>query len=316
MKIVLVGPGIMPIPPTGWGAVELLIWDYFNQLTKMGHDVRIVNTANKSEIIKLVNEIKYDVVHLHYDEHWDVIPHLTTPLKIITSHYPYITDKSKWGGDGYDKIMNGFKQISLDPTTYIYCLNKSCVNMFETFGISCDKLRVIPNGICSENVRFDSDVKYNGKVLCVAKIEPRKRQYLTYDLDNIYYVGKGDLNHENFLGEWSREKILNELTNYDGFILLSQEENDSLALKEALVAGLPCIVSEGTVKNIVLEPNLMKYVLVIPENQLNTKEEIRELINNHIEVCRPFREEIRNLSIKYFSFEGVVKTYINLLIDN
>ena len=24
MKITLVGPGIMPIPPTGWGAVEIL----------------------------------------------------------------------------------------------------------------------------------------------------------------------------------------------------------------------------------------------------------------------------------------------------
>ena len=27
MKIVLIGPGIMPIPPTGWGAVEILVWD-------------------------------------------------------------------------------------------------------------------------------------------------------------------------------------------------------------------------------------------------------------------------------------------------
>ena len=24
MKIAIVGPGIMPIPPTGWGAVEIL----------------------------------------------------------------------------------------------------------------------------------------------------------------------------------------------------------------------------------------------------------------------------------------------------
>ena len=27
MKVAIVGPGIMPIPPTGWGAVEILIWD-------------------------------------------------------------------------------------------------------------------------------------------------------------------------------------------------------------------------------------------------------------------------------------------------
>ena len=32
MKIALVGPGIMEIPPKGWGAVESLIWDYATEL--------------------------------------------------------------------------------------------------------------------------------------------------------------------------------------------------------------------------------------------------------------------------------------------
>ena len=43
MKICLVAPGIMIIPPDGWGAVEILIWDYFNELLKLGHDVNIIN---------------------------------------------------------------------------------------------------------------------------------------------------------------------------------------------------------------------------------------------------------------------------------
>ena len=30
MNIALIGPGILPIPPNGWGAVESLIWDYFS----------------------------------------------------------------------------------------------------------------------------------------------------------------------------------------------------------------------------------------------------------------------------------------------
>ena len=36
MKIVLIGPGIMPIPPTGWGAVEILVWDTKIALEKLG----------------------------------------------------------------------------------------------------------------------------------------------------------------------------------------------------------------------------------------------------------------------------------------
>ena len=41
MKIAIVGPGIMPIPPTGWGAVEILIWDQKLALEKLGHEVKI-----------------------------------------------------------------------------------------------------------------------------------------------------------------------------------------------------------------------------------------------------------------------------------
>ena len=32
MKISIIGPGIMPIPPIGWGAVEILVWDTKNAL--------------------------------------------------------------------------------------------------------------------------------------------------------------------------------------------------------------------------------------------------------------------------------------------
>ena len=46
MKISIVGPGIMPIPPTGWGAVEILIWDQKLALEKLGHQVDIVNTKS------------------------------------------------------------------------------------------------------------------------------------------------------------------------------------------------------------------------------------------------------------------------------
>ena len=60
MKITLVGPGIMPIPPTGWGAVEILIWDSKNALEALGHTVQIINTKNGREIIHQINSFKPD----------------------------------------------------------------------------------------------------------------------------------------------------------------------------------------------------------------------------------------------------------------
>ena len=59
MKIAIVGPGIMPIPPTGWGAVEILIWDQKLALEKLGHEVQIVNTQSPIDIIKQINSFNY-----------------------------------------------------------------------------------------------------------------------------------------------------------------------------------------------------------------------------------------------------------------
>ena len=37
MKLSIIGPGIMPIPPQGWGAVEILIWDLKCAYEELGH---------------------------------------------------------------------------------------------------------------------------------------------------------------------------------------------------------------------------------------------------------------------------------------
>ena len=58
MKIAQINPGLLPIPPNGWGAVEKIIWEYTLVLREMGHQVDI----------KYLNEIKageYDIVHVH-----------------------------------------------------------------------------------------------------------------------------------------------------------------------------------------------------------------------------------------------------------
>lgn len=56
MKIINVTPGLLPIPPNGWGAVEKIIWETHNNLLKLGH---------QSEILYL-NQVKdYDIVHIH-----------------------------------------------------------------------------------------------------------------------------------------------------------------------------------------------------------------------------------------------------------
>ena len=118
MKIGLIGPGIINIPPSGWGAVEILIWDYYNELKK-NNDVIIINklrtnsqeqkNVNSSyckELINEINESNFDFVHIHYDILFHIIPYLNCKKIGFTSHYPYIDQPEKHKNDGYSQIFN------------------------------------------------------------------------------------------------------------------------------------------------------------------------------------------------------------------
>ena len=94
MKIALIGPGLMEIPTKGWGAVEILIWEYATELGEMGHEGIIINTPDTNEIINYFKEDQYDFIHLHYDMFYavlDEIKKLQPNAKIaISSHHAYI----------------------------------------------------------------------------------------------------------------------------------------------------------------------------------------------------------------------------------
>ena len=61
MKIALVGPGIIEIPPKGWGAVESLIWDYATELGELGHEGTIINTPDTVSYTHLTLPTIYSV---------------------------------------------------------------------------------------------------------------------------------------------------------------------------------------------------------------------------------------------------------------
>ena len=61
MRIALIGPGLMSIPPNGWGAVESLIWDYYCNL-KINHTTEIINNRNLQEVIQHINKKEFEIV--------------------------------------------------------------------------------------------------------------------------------------------------------------------------------------------------------------------------------------------------------------
>ena len=162
----------MPIPPTGWGAVEILIWDTKNALEKLGHKVHIVNTKDGRQIIEEINNFRPDFVHVHYDEFVPIIPYIQYP-NAITSHFGYLERPELF--NGYVNILNAFTQIKPN----VFCLSEGIKNVYKVMsGITDEKLFVTPNGVDTKKFKTVEEPKYPDRSIYLAKIDYRKRQHL------------------------------------------------------------------------------------------------------------------------------------------
>lgn len=306
MKIAIVGPGFMPIPSTGWGAVENLVWDIRCELVKLGHEVHIVNTSNRNEIVEQVNSLRPDFVHVQYDDYADCIPYFECKRVALTSHYGYLTQPHRWD-DGYRRIFSA----CCNSGATIFALSPQIANVYLSAGLPPEKVKVVPNGVNFESFSFvDSSVPYN-KTACVAKVETRKRQVITRDIDRVFYYGRTSpgfewfSSHKNYCGEWTREKLYSDLTFHDNLALLSDGEAHALVLNEAMAAGLGIVVSELAYSNV--DPKL-PFVTVVPELLIGDKDYMSHELNRNANNCAPIRSQIRDYAKKW-SWSSIVKEF-------
>jgi glycosyltransferase involved in cell wall biosynthesis len=303
MKITLVGPGIMPIPPIGWGAVEILIWDTKIALENLGHEVQIVNTKNAKQIIDEINYFRPDFVHVHYDEFIGIYPYIQYP-KAITSHFGYLEQPQMF--NGYANVFNAFGQIKPN----IFCLSEGILKIYQVMlGISLDNLFVTPNGVNSEAFSYSETPEYPDKSIYLAKIDYRKRQHLFQSIDSLWYAGNiADQRfnpNKNYLGEWSKDTLYKNLTHYGNLVLLSDGEAHPLVCMEALACGLGVVVSQFGTANLDTSKD---FIDVIPENKINDISYIEAVIEKNRKYSVENRKEILEYS-KQFSWENIIKNY-------
>jgi glycosyltransferase involved in cell wall biosynthesis len=311
MKIALIGPGIMPIPPSGWGAVEILIWDYYNELTRVGHDVTIVNTPNQEEIINIINNDKYDFVHLHYDVFYPILEHLKCPKIAITSHYPYINDLDKHRIDGYTRI---FHFLINQKQYYHFVLAQTDMDVFLACGADPNFIRKMKNGINSQLFEFQETPHLN-KTVYLGKITCRKNQAKYQVLPNVDFIGNcsdPQFNKDNphYLGEWTREQIHKELTHYTNLLLISDGEADPLVVKEALIAGLGVVVNKSSSENL---DGSISFITILEDEKINDLEYVQCKIEENKQICLPIRSQIRQYGIEQFDIQQEVKKYLEII---
>ena len=304
MRIAIVGPGIMPIPPTGWGAVEILIWDSKVALEKLGNVVEIINTPSPTEIIKQINKFRPDFVHIQYDDFIELYPYVQYPCA-ITSHFGYLEQPEKWDYYG-DRIAKPFGRIKPN----IFCLSPGIRDTYrDRLGIPEERLFVTPNGVNVEQFEFSEEPAHADRSIYLAKIDYRKRQFMFQGINSLYYAGNnadprfdtGD----NYLGEWSKDELYKNLTDYGNLVLLSDGEAHPLVCLEAFAAGLGVVVSEWAAANLDIRKG---FITVIPEERVSDIRYVEDAIISNRAYSIANRDEIREYG-RQFEWTNVIENH-------
>jgi len=305
MKIGIIGPGEMPIPPEGWGGVEALIWNYKLELEKQGHEVGITNTKDLNAVVGAMNSWEPDFVHLQYDVYADIMPYIKAPAKAMTSHYPYLDYPSM--RKDYEWIFHKFCQNHSN----IFTLSDLNSEHFKSFGAKEDLLWTWIYGVNTENFKFEDEASLPDKTICLGKIEPRKQQaYLQFLNENIDFAGphvdtRFDKNDGSYLGVWTRDQVYNDLTNYANMILFSDGEAAPQVTCEALLSGIGLVVSKEASANL---DTSLPFIDVVDRSIAYT--DLKEIIKKNRENSLKYRKEIREYGMENFDISKCVSRYV------
>ena len=293
MKVINVTPGLLPIPPNGWGAVEKVIWDYHLQL----------QANNISSEIKYLNEINYDdsmIVHVHVANlanecYQKGIPYIFT----IHDHHAYL----------YGKDSDVFRENLKAIENSVFSLSP-CKYLVPYFGSK--KLRYFSHAVNTDVFKLNDRARHNKlKLLCVANNGYAYNQSIdrkgfglaiqaAMDLDLPLTIA-GPSNNNNFfktldpkLNNYSNltklydldEKWLVNLYNeHDAFVHLSELEagHPNLTLLEAMACGIPVIVMEDSPKNCEFVDESQAGIICTPHPQA-IRNQVEFLKNNGYQI--------------------------------
>ena len=149
--------------------------------------------------------------------------------------------------------------------------------------------------------------KHPDRSLYLAKIDYRKRQSMFQSISSLYYAGNNaDPNFNiniNYLGEWSKEHLYNNLSDYGNLVLLSDGEAHPLVCMEALAAGLGVVVCEYGAANL---DTTKDFITVIPESKINDIQYLEAEIIKNREYSIIHRDAIIQYALN-FDWVNVIK---------
>lgn len=248
MKIINVTPGLLPIPPNGWGAVEKIIWEYHNAYVSMGHDSHIM-------YLDQAMEHSYDVLHVHVANLANMVHAMGKPYYFsMHDHHAYLYGKDSFVfKENYEAIRNSV--LTFLPSQFLVDYFGLPNAVYVPHGVNLSYFT--PNNttidhsiLCVANNGYANNPSYDrkgfGLAIEVAKIlnipiticGPRnnKNFFDTYDTSYDKLTIKYDLTEDQLRTEYRQHTI---------FLHLSELEagHPNLTLLEALASGLPVVAT-------------------------------------------------------------------------
>lgn len=314
MRIALIGPGAIPIPPTGWGAIEILIHDLRIWLERSGHTVAVVNTPDADEMVRQVNGFAPDFVHCHADNLVRHLGRVDCPAKAATSHFGYLDEV--WRHGAY--VRQSYVPLILQTDVHVFALSPSILARYVADGVTPERLHLMPNGVRCDLFRVSDTPRLAERSVCLARVYRRKRQgFVQKAVADVDFVGNTTLKAAygcgfdptgpDYLGEWTKADVYDRLTDYGNLVLLSDGEAHPLVCLEALAAGLGVVVSRAAAAN--LDPAL-PFIDVLEESELDDPRHVREIIERNRRNSVGQRPDILAYA-NTFSFERAVRRYID-----
>jgi autotransporter strand-loop-strand O-heptosyltransferase len=243
MKIINVTPGLIPIPPNGWGAVEKIIWETHLGLEKLGQNSMITYLDNVPA--------DADVVHIHVANLALLARDRGIPYYFTShDHHAYLNGKDSFV---YKENLEAMKYSikSFVPAKYL-------VDYFEgipeylSHGVNTDYFTPVKRTehklLCVANNGYAHDQTIDRKGFGIA-IEAARALNLPLTIagpsNNKNYFNKYPPSYDKLtiLYDLSEEQLLTLYKDHSIFLHPSELEagHPNLTLLEALSCGLPIV---------------------------------------------------------------------------
>ncbi len=180
MRILLVGTGVQPIPPTGYGGVERTIAEFSDALRRAGEEVTVVNEVRRGRSLdeywfalglpRLLRDLEFDVLHAS-------TPVVANRLALAGVPYVYTTHSRHWFERVGLRQRFGFwlERRAVRRAAATVALTERLASEVRRRTGGRGRLEVIPIGVDTERFRPRWDRRTGNRVLGVGVVRPFKR---------------------------------------------------------------------------------------------------------------------------------------------